>query len=679
MGVVGLGRISYWLVCLGAVAAHGENRRAVRDDFVESGFSSIHGDASLESNLSAFGGDAAFNPSAFIPHAPQGFESIGRSAASAVTSRDWGVVVRVHSRYGVGDDVAPPLIVSTSAQAPHGFSGGATLMTTRRLIAPPTYDADVDGLVTSGMPYQAHLSRFHVRWQAARWEVLVGTFAIGFGQRVTLGTTPSGQSDGIKLADDFARPRGFVRACQWAGLRAAAAPGCADDSASKDVSADFRLRNVFRGIAASAQRLELSASWSISAYGFASHQPRTVSQYALIDGRTCLEDSDNCEAPVVLRRGSPEPLTSSLLPSVYDELSAGGHLELSATSSFSVGLTGYAAAHRFHGAPMQLRLRDWTGLRAKGPFGAVGMNGRWSPGFLYLTAEATHAFEIGKSDAARSASASDSLGALVRISAEWVRGEAALLARYYGRQFNNPLARPVSSSDEFEGSRARNEFGVRAAAKGSAGEGWAWRGWVDVSSAVPGSPEAHQTKSVDARGLVGVTNRRWAQLNLGAWGDVSIRPRSRTSFVDCADDAIWAVEAPSECSAKAYRVSLRAEAFPRSLLIGPAIQGSVRWRDATIRGEQMGVEVVGSFDLRSRPHPAIALSARGSYRASRDGSAVRHEELILAAVDAQWLASSRTRVSARYELAFLRGSKEPAPPRGGRPNHLISLDFEATF
>lgn len=169
---------------------------------------------------------------------------------------------RLVSRFTATDNVAPPVLLSARLAGPAQLSAGVMLATTRLLASPPHYDATRDALQVQGIHYSVHLPRFFVQWAPGKAKILLGTYTVGFAERLTLDTSRRVTPNGMYLTDDFQRPLDLARPCRVSNVRglfdASQAASCSEsvDEAVPYVTSDFNCR---RGVSGSSSRLSRRA------------------------------------------------------------------------------------------------------------------------------------------------------------------------------------------------------------------------------------------------------------------------------------------------------------------------------------------------------------------------------------------------------------------------------------
>lgn len=373
--------------------------------------------------------------------------------------------LQLATRYRHGDREPPSLALRLRAASGQELTAGLALAFTRQRLGDVTYDPNRGALLAEAPRERLELAKAFVRWQRGSFAVVVGSYQVGFAQRVTFDDTGTAAPAGA-IGDDVVAPQGgAVRACREV---AAEAPSpCADEA--RERSPDVRWREGLWGLAATRRR-ELGADRQLALHAWASWAPRSLPAAELGSTRRCADLSRDelaeCAPLPVLRRPSGPLLTATTrwssprLPAVVAERLAGARVAMAHARRWELGVTGYAA--QLHGLVGGAALAPQEGSRwpAARTFGAAGTDLSLALESVALGVEVARSFELG----ARSApgSAAGGLAAVTRAVWSSPRRELEVGARYYGASFVNPYARSLAAADELEGLRARDEAGMRA-------------------------------------------------------------------------------------------------------------------------------------------------------------------------------------------------------------------------
>ena len=383
-----------------------------------------------------------------------------RGSDAAVTG-----VARLRSVWVVDTPDAPAAALQLGIDSGYDVSAGMAALLTRHRLGDVSFDAR-RGALTASPPFaQIQVPKYYVFWRNERFELAVGTYRIGFGQRLTFDTTDHYTPNGIEPDDSVDSPGTKLGiACKRSTGELDASP-CAGEEASRYTTPDFGWSASQRGIAAGARRLEFRGAW-MQIYAFASYQDRSIYQYEIYDRSKChaprlatgvaSSDDDECTAPRLYERQDnaalPAPgLSYYVLPDVYTEALAGGNLTLFTDRRTHVGVTGYGSIVSWNVDELDLDFQGWSALPSGGAFGALGVDAAWGVGAVDVFAEATRSFDR----------AGGGYAGLLRSTATFGQQALEVSVRYYDSAFANPYAGPISAADEFEGNRARDEAGAR--------------------------------------------------------------------------------------------------------------------------------------------------------------------------------------------------------------------------
>ncbi len=563
------------------------------------------------------------------------------------------------------DTVAPPLLLAARAQGPYSLSAGLLIVTTRRVLAAPRV---VDGaFVTSGFGYSPQLPRVYLQWHDAHARLIAGTFTVGFAERLTLDTTRRVTPQGFALSEDFRHPIDLSRTCRLSS--ADAQTPCAEGR-NLYVTPDFDVREVFRGVAASLENVSLGSQRLGSVYGFLSYQARSAYQYELVDRRTCADPSRGCTAPYVYLEGSQTRVIFSTLPALYDELTGGAHAQLCLSEGLELGVTGYAAAPRFHDTgSLDVSFQPWSRHPATGPYGALGVDARARVGELGLHLEATRSLN-------QNHDGGGGFGVVERST--WRSIELSL--RYYDSGFTNPNARPVSAPDEYDGQRARDELGARLTASTQLAPRWALSGradlWVLPFANARVGPAGMANLFALAR--IDFAATPWVQPG------ISLETRNRNLASShhgrCASGTVIATEGePFDCSGDLYRIAARLRvALGRTTSI--ISQSLLTFTDDRKYSDRFRVDFQQWFEARGQPVEWLQWRLRTRYlnQAVDDNAYLEHS--LWSFLELAWVPrSASARIALRYDAYVWLDSRAVTLSRTPSPEHRLSLDARTTF
>lgn len=394
--------------------------------------------------------------------------------------------VRIQGRWTGRYDRLPPASalqarIKSLRNLDIGLAGALTRNGLRRI----RWDRNRSALSAEPEHVRFEVPKLYVEWDDDNWEVIAGTYRIGFGQRLTFDVT------------DQITPNGFfgdyeLRRENELGLRCRRAPGelsqppCPTTEEPR-VTPDYAWTNRLAGVGIGLKELRLGKGW-VQAYAWGSYQVHRIPQIEVVNAAACddprQDDDPSCAAPpVYVRTGDPtEPASIArfaTLPAMYAEGLAGANASYFWNDRAHLGVTGYGSMPRWLVEGADLGFQEFSRKPFGGPFGAVGMDAAIGFGAQDFFAEVARSFDA-QSDGG------GGYGAIVRSVTTLPTSELAVSLRYYGSRYANPYARPISAPDELDGLRARDEAGLRFRATAQLGRHIGLRtvadGWRQLSS-----------------------------------------------------------------------------------------------------------------------------------------------------------------------------------------------------
>ena len=369
-----------------------------------------------------------------------------------------GGLARLRSVWALETPDAPAAALEVRLDSPMNISAGVAALFTRHRLGDVSYDAARGALSAAPPSSQLQVPKYYVYWENERFELVAGTYRIGFGQRLTFDSTDRYTPNGIEPDGSVNSPGTELGiACKRTSGELDSSP-CSGADASNYTVPDFGWSEAQRGVAAGVKRVEFGDGW-LQAYVFASYQDRSIYQYEIYDRSVCVDprlSDDACSAPRLYERqdraASPAPgLSYYTLPNLYAETLGGANVSLFVDPRTHVGITGYAAFISWKVDELNLDFQEWSAAPGGGAFGAVGVDAAWGRGVADVFVEATRSFD----------DAGGGFAGLVRSTATVGQHELEGSLRYYDSGFANPYAGPIAAADEFEGNRARDEAGAR--------------------------------------------------------------------------------------------------------------------------------------------------------------------------------------------------------------------------
>nr|WP_242589070.1 hypothetical protein [Corallococcus macrosporus] len=557
---------------------------------------------------------------------------------------------RLLTAFAASDPVLPPLALQVRVAGPEGWRVGLLTSLTRRRLGAVHRDASRRTLVAEAPGVSVAVPKFHGQWSGERASVLVGSYRLGFGQRLTLDTTGLPTPDGF-LPDDTVRAPGGVE--RWCFLGEGA---CAPEERAADVTPDFQWDEGFRGVVGTVR-----SSPAVSVTGFGSYQSRSLLSHALREQGPC--EGAACKAPAVWLAGRDARVVSRSLPGVFHEWAGGGHAAIAWTSRAQAGMTAWGARPVWSVEGAALDFRSTAGYPAGGAFGAVGLDGAWGTGPVDLFVEVARTFDAAPDGGG-------GFGVLQRTVVAGTSKELELSLRAYGRGFANPYTGAMSGPDELEGSRARNEVGARARYLHRWEDALRLRGEVDAWTLPSDGAAVGSAGTVNLRASARVDWRAHALFQPSLWGEY--RDKDVGVAGDCFDGS-----GEEPCSGSLLRVTARVKTELHEAVSVAAQYAHARVDDPVNRGVRQDAQAV--VETQVRPCEAVRLRGRAVWKDEDLSTRNRLEQSFRATLDASWTAADAVTTRARYawvvDLKDARGARTPPDA----PRHLFALEVETRF
>jgi hypothetical protein len=604
---------------------------------------------------------------------------------------------RLLSQYTVSDPLAPPAFFTTRLKGPLDLTAGAMLVTSRLDPVTPKYDPTLGALATEGYKYRVDAPRLFLQWLNGNRRVIVGTFTIGFAERLTLDNTRRTTPRGLYLTDDFRRNQNLSTLCRTS-VDTGATPPPECEMPGRYVTSDYSFRDVFRGVAGSIENLELGDQRSLSLYGFISYQPRSIYQYDLFDRTRCSDpastDSD-CTAPRISIVTPADPTNSwrlryATLPGFFDELAGGGHVDFKPNYALRFGLTGYGAVPFFNTSPpgsaVQPDFQDSARYPNGGAHGAIGLDAQAVVGAVNLHLEVARSFDKAVNNLG------GGFGAIQRTTYSPKGHELELVLRYYDNHFLNPYARPFSGPDEDAGQRARNELGARLRYFGKANRDWQFRATVDFwtlpysgASGRAGTANLTILTRVDFTGFSVFKPSVWFRLNDR---NLAISQRGVCTETSLASAMVEFTNTPNDFDGEvtfftcdSYKISQRIDVRPLGRLLTFSEQASFVWRDdiSSAYNDKFRNDVQVWVEVESQPLDWLSLRLRSRLKMEGIDSNTTYEDSLWTYLEAAWMPFKGTRVAARYDLYVWLDRRASTLARQPSPENRFLLDLRTSF
>ncbi len=395
------------------------------------------------------------------------------------------------------DDLVPPMALDAELETAKHLSFGFNALLQRLRPGDVRWDPARQALSATPEAARVRLPKAFIMWDTPKWGVVAGTYMIGFGQRLTFDNTRKYTPNGFSRDNTiYPRPNNLTQRCRRSqGELTPDDPACDPELDGVYMTPDFRWRDSLQGVAIGAKHLSLPTGW-LQTYGWFSYQNRDLYQYYLYDKSVCDDprvdsaDYPQCSSPDIYERNPEDPLAPSptlnyqTLPNMFRQLTAGGNFSYFFDRRTHVGLTGYGSDVHMNVQDAPIDFQDHYQVPFGGPFGAIGVDAAWGRKWSDLGVELARSFDkmpaeyTNPDGAITQDSGGGGFAGIVRHTATWQSSgnkpkadpqqparvhahELETIVRYYQRGFANPYARPLSSDDQVDGLRARDELGGR--------------------------------------------------------------------------------------------------------------------------------------------------------------------------------------------------------------------------
>jgi hypothetical protein len=574
----------------------------------------------------------------------------------------------------VGDTEVPSMVLSGRVSTLKNLDVGVVGVLTRNRLSDVVYDPNRDALSAETPAPQVHVPKFYLQWETRKWHLAAGTYRIGFGQRLTFDNTTWYTPNGIRVDDTMLYNQDLTRACKESDAETGESP-CTGEAANAYQSPDYRWTDRLRGAAVGLKSAELGTGW-MQAYAFFSYQTRSIYQYELYDRGRCEDptddsNTDDCDAPWVYRRQDDlmAPTTRfsfHTLPDMFNELLGGGNVAYFFDRRTHVGITGYGADINWLVQGIDLDFQEWSRLPYGGPFGAVGLDASWGTGLFDLFLELARTFD--------SQPEGGGYAAILRSTFTFKKHEVEGTARYYGTDFANPYARPVSAADEYDGLRARDEAGVRFRYTGKVKD-LQLRStldfWTQLSDTAP-----------KMMGTVRADYELESWLIPGVWVWFSDRDLAEGGHLDqCYEGSFENVEGePEPCSGEKFQLGGQVRLIPtRELTVTAKYQH--RWLDdgRDDFNNKFRKDMAAWLVVMYKPIEGLRLRARMRYLFEAVSLNDYLEESLWLYLEAAYWYRRDLRIKLRYEVFSWLDDRASSEERDPNPAHWLRLELEYRF
>lgn len=612
--------------------------------------------------------------------------------------RGW---IRAQTRFTIGDNLLPPTLLRGRFTLRKGLTAGFAGVLTRLQVGKPVYDPNRDSLVADARGYNIVLPKIFVKYDSERYAAIAGSFRAGFGQRLVFDNSTQYTANGLYSDDQITFSNDLDRECRLSTGELSSNP-CDGEDAATYTTPDWNWRDGLLGVGAGFKRLEVGAGW-IQGYLWASIQQRRIYQYELVNAGTCEDPHDDsdpaCAAPTIGVRDEDNPLAPAprhsfqTLPGVFQERLVGANTAYFADRRNSVGLTLYAADEVDLVDGIDLGTQEWSrlplgtvdsGNTGGVDFGAMGVNFTFGRGWLDVGGEGAFSFDK-LADGPGPQSGGGGPAGLLRFTATKGKQELEAVFRYYGIDYANPFARPISQPDEFDGQRARDEVGGRLRYTNTA-KRYSIRAlldlWTPISSLHEDSVLGRSQPKLDT--YVRADVRTSHQLWLGLWlryQDKDLRQGGQDQCFEVPTDTTEDGE-PIPCAGRQLTTIVRAKYVPDKTLAFTGMLQHQLLDDGLSMSSQFRTkfrqDASAWLIALYRPNPRVRIRARLRYfdEALNDDEDTYLERSFTGLVDTALTIRKRDIVRVRFDVKRWLDGRESTQLRSPNPELTFWLMYE---
>ena len=551
--------------------------------------------------------------------------------------------MRVQGRWsGRYDRLPPASALQARLETLRNLDIGASATLTRNGLHRIRWDPNRSAFSAEPEGVRFDVPKLYVEWEDHKWEIIGGTYRIGFGQRLTFDVTDQITPNGFFGDYELRRSNELGLRCRRSAGELPASP-CPTDRVTR-VTPDYAWTNRLTGAAIGLKDLPIGRGW-LQAYAWGSYQVHRIPQIEIVDTNTCSDprrDEDpGCRAPpVYVRARDPtapaSTATFATLPAMYAEALAGTNASYFWNDRAHIGVTGYGSMPRWLVRGAELGFQEFSRKPFAGPFGAVGVDAAFGFGAQDFFAEVARSFDA-------QVGGGGGYGAVVRSVTSLGSTELDMSVRYYGSKYANPYARPVSAPDELDGLRARDEAGLR------------------LRLATQPGPRIGLRTIADG----------WRRLSSGALhGLLFVR-----ADLQIAPSWAWALwtEYRNAGSQRALLATRIAYEPVRQLTLSGQFQH--RWVATRLRGVDVQQDIAAILSMTARPLDILRFRLRVRYDFEDIWDNHRRPHTLWAYLDAALTVRERDMVRVRYDVRVFLDRRESTLTRVPNPEHWLWLEY----
>lgn len=620
-------------------------------------------------------------------------------AAGARAVRGW---VRAMTRFSPRDPLLPPFALRGRFARRHLQAGFAAAFS-RLEIGAPVYDPNRGALLADRRGYGAALPKAFVKYEDDAVAAIGGTFRAGFAQRLTFDNSQHYTPNGLYLDDELHYIEDLESDCHESAGELTASP-CGGTTSGRYLTPDYKYRDGLVGAGVGGKKLRLGSGW-LQAYAWASSKRKSIYQYELVDRARCADphadDQAECAAPTVFVRPDGPLLTPTskfsfeTLPDVFEERLLGANVTYFADRRNAVGLTAYGASLASLVEGIDLDTQEWSRLPTGGRYGAAGASFSLGKDWLDVFGEAALSFDR-LPDGPGPQEGGGGPAAVLRATATRKREELEASVRYYGIDYANPYARPISQPDELDGQRARDEVGARLRYYRT-DRRIAVRAlldyWYPVSSFGAGSVLGRTQPKLDSYLRTDV--RTTDELRLGLWVRYQDKDLLAGGHAQCFEGYYvfepgqaepGSTEQPGEelpCGGRQITTTVRAGySLRRRLELGARLEHQLVDDGATASSpfkDRFRQDLSGWLTALWRPAPKLRVRGRVRYlhEAFNDPEGDYRERSLATRADVAVVLRGRDLLSVRGDLKLWLDERDSTLARSPNPELQLWLSYEA--
>ena len=551
--------------------------------------------------------------------------------------------LRVQGRWSGRHDRLPPAsAVQARVKALHNLDIGVAGTLTRNGLHRARWDPNRAALSAEAERVRFDVPKLYIEWEDDEWEIVGGTYRIGFGQRLTFDVTDQVTPNGFFGDYELRRDNELGLACRRSAGELQVSP-CPSDRVTR-VTPDYAWTNRLAGIAVGLKALPLGQGW-LQAYAWGSYQVHRIAQIEIFDAGACddprRDEDPACGAPpVYVRTGDPTAPASAAafatLPAMYAEGLAGVNTSYFWNDRAHVGLTGYGSVPKWLVRGVELGFQEFSRKPFGGPFGALGVDAAFGFRAQDFFAEVARSFDS-------QLGGGGGYGLVLRSVTTLPGIEVDVSARYYGTKYVNPYARPVSAPDELDGLRARDEAGLRLRATTQLGQR------VGLRTAVDG----------------------WRQLSSGALNGLFFA-RADVRIASSWAWALWTEYRNSASQRFVLATRLAYEPVRRFAISG---QFQHRWVGSKLAGPHFQQDVAAILNVTTHPVDLLRLRLRVRYDFEDVWDNHRLPQTLWAYLDAALTVRERDMLRVRYDFRVFLDHRESTFARLPNPEHWLWVEY----